>query len=55
MENDDWIIVTGNPVDGFTFIGPYSDANEAANAASNDHHINGDWWISKIERPGTRG
>ena len=55
MEHDKWIIIMGNPVEGLNFIGPYDDAEQAASAGNNDPHIDGDWWIAKIEAPGTRG
>jgi hypothetical protein len=43
------IIVTGNPVDGFKFFGPFSD-REAAVQDWNDLS-EGDWWVATVERP----
>jgi len=43
------IIMTGNPVDGYKFFGPFPDLEAAMN-----HWIDlaeGDWWVVDVERP----
>jgi len=40
------IIVTGNPIDGLHFIGPFESAAEATDAAAT---FVGDWWIAPLE------
>lgn len=50
IEKDDeepTILVTGNPVDGFTFIGPYANADEAIDDAPCDS----DWWTAPLDAP----
>lgn len=48
-----FIVVTGTPIDGFRFFGPFSDGNEATEyAATNcesDHCES--WWVVKLEKP----
>lgn len=46
-----WIIVAGNPVDGFVFYGPYQERDDAVHDAENGH-LNGDWWIAELEPVG---
>lgn len=45
------IIVCGNPVDGFSFIGPFESNTEAAEHGNNDPHLEGEWWIAPLEKP----
>lgn len=46
------ILVTGNPVDGLSFIGPFTDDEEAMEYA--DQHYGGtDWWLTTIEAGAT--
>jgi hypothetical protein len=50
--SEQFIIVTGNPVDGFAFYGSFSDREQASEHAS----INlkdANWWIAPIEDAGT--
>lgn len=43
-----YIGIVGNPVDGFTFYGPFESAAEAIDYA--DRHFCGrDWWLSDVE------
>ncbi len=43
-----YIIILGNPVDGFTYIGPFEDME-----ALNEHAdtIMGEWWAAGLEAP----
>jgi hypothetical protein len=43
------IVVAGNPVDGFSFVGPFDTDGDALVWA--DAHMNGDWWIVTLENP----
>jgi len=45
-----FIIVSGNPCDGFTFYGPYNDANEAGDVARDDMRLD-NWWIAALQPP----
>lgn len=46
------LIITGNPVDGFRFIGPFEDHDAAlAYAELEGASIEADWWIAPIEAP----
>jgi hypothetical protein len=40
-----FIIVTGNPIDGVSFIGPFDDDEIAEREASN---LDVDWWIAPL-------
>lgn len=42
------IVVEGNPCDGFTFTGPWADAQDADDYLQNRK---GDWWIAKLHSP----
>lgn len=44
-----WLLITGNPVDGFTYYGPFSDHDEASSLADRCDHS--DWWICELVRP----
>lgn len=41
------IIITGNPVDGHAFFGPFEDSNAAVEAA-NAAILEPDWWIAEL-------
>lgn len=43
------IIVTGNPVDGSEYVGPFPNAAEANEYA--EGFIGGDYWIANIDTP----
>jgi hypothetical protein len=45
------IIVIGNPVDGFNFIGPFTTAQDAVRHANEDGNIDAEWWIAPLEGP----
>lgn len=42
------IIVSGNPVDGLSFEGPYDSHDEAVAAAD---EVSADWWIAPLTPP----
>lgn len=41
-----YLIITGSPVGGLYFIGPFTDREEATQHAAT--YCSGDWWISTI-------
>lgn len=43
-------LATGNPVDGFTFIGAFDDREGAIEYAEN-HDLAGDWWVIDLQPP----
>lgn len=44
------IVVTGNPVDGFTFYGTFRTANEAGDWAA-DELSKEEWWTASLTDP----
>jgi hypothetical protein len=42
------IIVTGNPVDGLEFYGPFKTHDDAVEFANTDPHMPDEWWIAKL-------
>jgi hypothetical protein len=47
------IVVTGDPINGFEFIGPFASSVEAAAYGNNDGNLPdyGEWWIAPLEQP----
>jgi hypothetical protein len=45
------IVVSGNPITGFWFTGPFSGEDIAAKWAESFYDSNYDWWISDLESP----
>ena len=47
------VIVTGNPIDGLYFYGPYMTAQEAADDCERHLHGNnaGEYWIATLAPP----
>lgn len=45
------IIVLGNPVAGFTYVGPFEDEDAATEYA--DGFIDDDWWLAELAPPAT--
>ena len=48
------IVVTGNPVDGFVFYGPWDNSDAAVDGAE-DMRLAGDWWIAPLADPYIHG
>lgn len=47
-----WIIITGNPVDGFEYHGPFDTNESACEFGNGDEHMTdhgGDWWVAEIQ------
>ena len=49
-ETSSWIVLTGNPVDGITFWGPFQ-TGEYANDWAQFHCRGTDWWITEVNSP----
>jgi hypothetical protein len=45
-----FIIITGNPADGFNYWGPYPTAEDASRTADRIFR-SCDWWITNISDP----
>jgi hypothetical protein len=46
------IIIAGNPVDGFEYIGPFSNGAAAFNYINTDPHLpDGDVWTARLDVP----
>lgn len=41
------IIITGNPVDGLAFCGPFASVDDAIHYADTVHHGD-EWWIAEL-------
>jgi hypothetical protein len=44
-----YIIITGNPVDGFTYTGPFESHGDAVVAAEEVFYLDDDYWIADLE------
>lgn len=42
------ILVTGNPVDGFEFYGPFNNGVDAVEYANQCAGIEGEWWTADL-------
>jgi hypothetical protein len=42
------VIVSGNPIDGFSFYGPFLNASEANNWGDSEMNANSEWWVSDM-------
>lgn len=49
--NTPHIIVTGNPIDGFSFIGPFPHVQAAAEHGNSDGDLDAEWWVAPLEAP----
>ena len=41
------LLVVGNPVDGFIYVGPFTDMEDATHYA--EGHITAYWWVAELE------
>ncbi len=44
-----YILATGNPKDGFQYIGPFDTADEASGYALD--HLSYEWWTIELDPP----
>jgi hypothetical protein len=48
-EDKFWLLISGNPVDGFRYYGPFG-SHEAATMTGTDFlEGNGDWWVAELQ------
>lgn len=45
-----WIVIAGNPVDGFTYYGPFAESNEA-NEYAEQHCEDTEFWLISLVTP----
>ena len=43
-----YVVLVGNPIDGFSVVGPFVSREEAENFCQGSEET---WWIAKMERP----
>lgn len=43
------VMLAGNPIDGLTVYGPFTDADDADRWAESNHI--GEWWLTVLEQP----
>lgn len=50
------LIISGNPADGFVFVGPFEDREEAIQWAEEARYANAheSWWVADLLEPGAR-
>lgn len=46
-----YIFVYGNPIDGFRFVGPFDDRDEAVEYGESEPPGSADWWIAELDKP----
>ncbi len=46
-----YIIIYGNPGDGFNYRGPFDTMEEAVNYAETHDDYDETWWVSSVEPP----
>lgn len=44
------LVITGNPVDGFEYIGPFDDTETAVEWCQ-DMFDDEDWWVTELTSP----
>lgn len=47
-----WVLVTGSPSDGFSFIGPFTDHDAALRYGDQSKDA---WWVTPIVEPSVPG
>ena len=46
-----FILIKGNPIDGFKHYGPFEDSNSAISWGTHEFQEDPDWWFDKLENP----
>lgn len=49
MNEKKWIVIMGDPVDGFAYFGPFPDADSAVEWGNTNG--DSDWWITSLHDP----
>jgi hypothetical protein len=47
--NEQWVLIFGNPTDGFAFTGPFKSHAKAVETAKEMEL--GDWWVDILNKP----
>ena len=53
MTDYQYVVISGNPVDGIVLHGPFIDG-EQANGWADEHLNNASWWVTTLEDPETQ-
>lgn len=53
-EDDKVIIMDGNPIEGFSFTGPFDEPDEAIRWAETEARLEADWWLIVLSPPVSR-
>lgn len=46
-----WIVIAGDPMDGFSYTGPFNSADEATRWAGMYIDKSYGWWLAQVETP----
>lgn len=46
-----WIVISGNPIDGCSFYGPFKTRDQANDWADRNVANEYDWWVTNLEEP----
>ena len=46
-----YIIISGNPVDRFIYIGPFDSSDDAIRFVEQSGEFDGDWWVTQLDEP----
>lgn len=49
MQTLNFIVIYGNPADGFSHVGPFASHADAARYAADD--VPADWWVVMLDAP----
>jgi hypothetical protein len=48
---DKFIVLAGNPFDGFSYYGTFESFEEAQEWADSTIGFNSEWWVAKLDNP----
>ncbi len=48
-QHEQFILIYGNPIDGFSYVGPFDSRDDASQYAEDDAPA--DWWIVTLDAP----
>jgi hypothetical protein len=46
-----YVLITGNPIDGISLIGPFDEPDAAIDYAEVNINGQGEWWLVEVEAP----
>lgn len=49
--DDQQLVITGSPTDGFNYYGPFATSEEAYDAVQNSPLDGFDWWVTDLQSP----